>query len=470
MKSCKKFLKKYKLPLIISLVFILGITSFFVSQKLLSPSITLLGKKEVTVNLHGHYEEEGVKANCLGKDVGDEVKIEGKVDTEKEGTYTITYRIKENGIEKKVERKVIVKDIEPPTITLEGDKEVTICDLASYQELGYHAMDNADGDITDKVKITKDEEKIVYEVSDNNGNKATETRYFKIEDNEAPVITLNGGEILSIVIGNSYKELGYKASDNCMGDVTNKVKVSGSVDTGKLGTYEITYTVEDLNGHKTTTKRVVNVISREKAGVIYLTFDDGPKEGTTNVILDILKEEGVKATFFVTNSGPDYLIKREADEGHTVALHTASHEYDKVYVSVESYFNDLASVQARVKRLTGKEANIIRFPGGSSNTISRNYCQGIMSQLTKEVLLRGYHYFDWNVSAEDAGGAKTSSSVYKNVTSSLSKSRANVVLLHDIKAQTRDALRDIIQYGKMHGYTFEAITYDTPMVTHKVNN
>ena len=93
-----------------------------------------------------------------------------------------------------------------------------------------------------------------------------------------------------------------------------------------------------------------------------------------------------------------------------------------------------------------------------------------MTKLTKEVLLRGYHYFDWNISAGDAGGAKTASEVYKNVTSALSKSRANVVLLHDIKPQTRDALRDIIQYGKMHGYVFEAITYDTPMVTHKVNN
>ena len=227
----------------------------------------------------------------------------------------------------------------------------------------------------------------------------------------------------------------------------------------------------DDAGNEASVSRKVFIKKRDAVGTIYLTFDDGPKEGTTNVILDILKEEGVEATFFVTNGGPDELIKREYDEGHTVALHTASHDYATVYASVDAYFNDLNIVSTRVKNITGEESKIIRFPGGSSNTVSRHYCVGIMSTLTQLVLERGYRYYDWNVSSGDAaGGTVTKEMVYSNVVNSLSRDRINVVLMHDIKPYTRDALRDIIRYGKENGYTFERITPATQMVTQRVNN
>ena len=118
------------------------------------------------------------------------------------------------------------------------------------------------------------------------------------------------------------------------------------------------------------------------------------------------------------------------------------------------------------------KSNIIRFPGGGSNTVSRNYSKGIMSILTKEVLNRGYHYFDWNVSSNDAGGAKTSEEVYNNVVKNLSKNRANVVLMHDFENnyKTLNAISDIIDYGKANGYQFLAIDMSTSMVRHSVNN
>ena len=164
------------------------------------------------------------------------------------------------------------------------------------------------------------------------------------------------------------------------------------------------------------------------------------------------------------------MIKRIYDEGHTVALHTASHDYSYVYSSVDNYFNDLNKVANRVKNITGVDAKIIRFPGGSSNTVSRNYSNGIMSTLTGMVLDKGYRYFDWNVDAMDASSARSSSDVFYNVTGHLSGSRANVVLMHDTKAITRDALRDIIKFGKDNGYSFSKITMDTYMVRHSVNN
>ena len=185
----------------------------------------------------------------------------------------------------------------------------------------------------------------------------------------------------------------------------------------------------------------------------------------------MLEEKGVKATFFVTNSGPDDLIKRAYDEGHSIGLHTASHDYSVVYKSVDSYFNDLKAVSDRVYRITGEKSMLIRFPGGSSNTISKRYSVGIMSTLTKEVLNRGYRYYDWNVDSRDAEGGKFSADeIASFVTSNLSHDRVNMVLMHDIKVTTKDAIGKIIDYGKANGYRFEAITNYTDMVTQRVNN
>ena len=293
---------------------------------------------------------------------------------------------------------------------------------------------------------------------------------------------MNGNSTIYLNVNDTYKELGATANDVCDGDLTGKIVTSGSVNTQSAGTYIITYSVENSEGKKAEVKRTIVVQKRVavangsscgKLGAIYLTFDDGPKYGSTEKILNVLKEEGVKATFFVTNSGPDSLIQREYNEGHVVALHTASHNYSKVYSSVNAYFNDLYSVQNRVKRLTGYEAKIIRFPGGSSNTISRKYQRGIMTTLTSEVINRGFRYHDWNVDSNDAGNcAKSASSscVYSYVTNSISKGRCNMVLMHDIKNYTANAIQDIIKFGKNNGYTFEVITMDTPMVTQKVNN
>ena len=378
-------------------------------------------------------------------------------------------------------KKVVVNvvDEEKPIIELKGSNEVDVCPNQTYKEEGYEAKDNYDGNLTEKVKVTNKEKEIIYEVKDSSSNKTTITRKISIGDKEKPNITLTGDSNISKFVGESFEEPGYKATDNCDGDLTDKVKVSGNVNTSTVGTYEITYQVTDNSGNETTITRTVKVSQKSLIrpsgggsgkGIIYLTFDDGPNEGTTNVILDVLKQEGVQATFFITCNGPDYLVQRMANEGHTVALHTASHDYATVYSSEANYFADLQRVSDRVARITGEKSMILRFPGGSSNTVSRRYNSGIMTRLTREVKNRGYHYFDWNVDSDDAGGAGSSSVVYNNVIRGISYNRENVVLMHDVKSTTRDAIRNIINYGKQNGYTFKRITYDTVMVTHGVNN
>ena len=218
-------------------------------------------------------------------------------------------------------------------------------------------------------------------------------------------------------------------------------------------------------------KTTVN--TNQSKGVIYLTFDDGPSSQITPKVLDILKEKDVKATFFILNynSEGEKLVQREYAEGHTVAIHGYSHDYKTIYQSEDIFMENVTKLQEKIKASTGYNATIIRFPGGSSNMVSK-YNPGIMTRLTKLVLEKGYRYFDWNVSSGDAGGASTSDELYENVVNSLGKSKNNVVLMHDFGSNSKllDALPRIIDYGKENGYTFERITESTPMVTHRVGN
>ena len=205
--------------------------------------------------------------------------------------------------------------------------------------------------------------------------------------------------------------------------------------------------------------------------VVYLTFDDGPGPYTEK-LLDILDRYNVKVTFFVTNGKPDYqnLIAKEAQRGHTVAIHSASHDYAKIYQSVDTYFADFDEMNSIITAQTGKAADLVRFPGGSSNTISKKYCYGIMSQLVCAVEERGFRYCDWNVSSGDAGGTTSTSQVVANVIEGIKSNNVSVVLQHDIKNFSVDAVEQIIQWGLSEGYTFLPMTSTTPMSHHGVNN
>lgn len=209
-------------------------------------------------------------------------------------------------------------------------------------------------------------------------------------------------------------------------------------------------------------------------GAIYLTFDDGPTSDSTPAILDILKDRNIKATFFVLNFSDEnaQYIKREYKEGHTIALHGYTHTYSEVYQSADACMENFRKIGERVYQTIGVNSKIIRFPGGSSNTVSKKYCVGVMSEVTERAKQQGYRYFDWNVDSDDAGKAKTSERIYNNVTNGIKPNRNNIVLMHDFSGnhKTIDALNDIIIWGLEQGYEFKKITEDTPMVTHSVNN
>jgi len=463
----KVYLKRISIVLVVLLLaFLLGF--FFL---LCFFSFELVGDSEVKISYKDLYIEQGVQASFLGFDLSDGVKVLGQVENGVIGEYKITYSYKFVFASFEKTRTVFVKDMDKPVIELKGESVRTICPRSEYKEEGYLAYDEVDGDLTDHVQVIQEDSSIKYKVSDSSSNSVEVERKIKKEDISRPTITLTGSSTVYVRQNSEYKELGYSATDNCDGNLTSKVKVTGSVNTSNLGTYIITYSVEDSSGNKVEVKRQV-IVSNDDAnfGVIYLTFDDGPSgSGSTARILDTLKSNGVHATFFVTGSGPDSLIKRMYEEGHAIALHTYTHEYQNIYKSVGNYFSDLEKIQARVKNITGIESKIIRFPGGSNNTMAARYSTttGLMSILKEEVLVRGFSYFDWNVDASDAYNCAKSSvknkktCVYNNVVKNLSKKRSNIVLMHDIKSYTADVLPDIIRYAKSQGYTFDVLTMDT---------
>ena len=203
--------------------------------------------------------------------------------------------------------------------------------------------------------------------------------------------------------------------------------------------------------------------------MIYLTFDDGPGKYTEK-LLNILDKYNVKATFFVVNGKYNDLIKKEYDAGHSVAIHSYTHDYSKIYSSKNAYYEDLNKMREVIYNQTGVYTELVRFPGGGSNTVSRKYCNGIMSELTKSIENDGYVYFDWNVSSGDAGETTSTDKVVSNVINGIKGKNVAVVLQHDIKGFSVDAVEEIIKWGLDNGYTFLPLDKTSFSAHHSVNN
>ena len=202
----------------------------------------------------------------------------------------------------------------------------------------------------------------------------------------------------------------------------------------------------------------------KKIKTVYLTFDDGPS-GHTDQILEILKKNNIKATFFVIGIGKNYNdYKKIIDHGHVLGLHTYSHEYKEVYANEESFFKDLYKIRDAVKSTTGLDVKITRFPGGSSNAkASKALKTAIINRMTKE----GYVYFDWNCDSTDASGNNVP--VEKLVKYGICTTHPDInVLMHDTNAKktTVQALQRIIDGYRKAGYTFETLNVNSPKIQH----
>lgn len=197
--------------------------------------------------------------------------------------------------------------------------------------------------------------------------------------------------------------------------------------------------------------------------IAYLTFDDGPSSNTFK-ILDILEEQNIRATFFIVGSsisveGEDCL-RRMVNEGHTIGIHTYSHLCNEIYCSVERFLNDYNTVYQQIYDITGKRANIYRFPWGSNNC----YGKAIKDTLLEEMERRGFACYDWNVDANDSFGRPTQYSIRRNIEKDLEHHDYPIILMHDssINNTTVRTLPDIIKMIRDKGYEFDTLDNRKP--------
>ena len=194
---------------------------------------------------------------------------------------------------------------------------------------------------------------------------------------------------------------------------------------------------------------------------IYMTFDDGPSENG-ELLLSILNKYDVKATMFYTGNSDKWRqnIIDFSNANQKIAAHTFTHNF-KLYESEEKYFDDLYKVESLLKTLTGNFTNIVRFPGGSANTTSRNYSTGIMKKLVEDFKYMGYTYYDWNASSGDGSKNITSEEILANAKAGVEKYDNPVVLFHETHDYTVAIIEDFIKWANAKGYEFRTLDYDT---------
>jgi len=206
-------------------------------------------------------------------------------------------------------------------------------------------------------------------------------------------------------------------------------------------------------------KQRINDIYNIKTKIAYLTFDDGPSQAVTPLILDVLKEQNIKATFFVLGSNvkknPD-IVKRAYLEGHYIANHGYSHSYSKIYAKAKNVLEEYNKTEKVIQKAIGNNdysSHLFRFPGG--------YKGGKYEKIKKEAgkLLNknDISYVDWNVLTGDAEGANTKEKIMKNIEKHTKDKGNIVVLMHDASSKilTYETLNEVINYLRNQGYTFD---------------
>lgn len=463
--------------LIISVYFLFVIVvTLFVDFK--RPLVILNGDREITVECGSVYEDAGADAYVNGFFSGTgnrlDVNVFGTVDTSIPGSYEISYISVYHRRADTETRIVNVVDTTAPVIELYRAEGYHGDWVTGYIEEGFSAYDNVDGDITALVSRTEMDDRIIYTVTDAAGNSCTVERPVDF----AIHLELIGDEVIELDASPYFTDPGFNAFDGLGNSMNEYVTVENTVIPYRAGSYTVTYTLENELGGTVIKTRTVNINAvglpetvYPDTNTIYLTFDDGPGPYTSQ-LLDVLAKYDVKATFFVTGDEKNRdMIGRAYSEGHSIGVHTYSHDYYGIYYSEAAYLEDFFKIEDIIYEQTGSYTRLFRFPGGSSNTVS-GFNPGIMSRLSTLMTDMGYKYFDWNVLSGDAGETELTNEVYEYVVDGVSgNSRTySVVLQHDIKDFSVAAVEKIIVWGLNHGYTFAALDITSPGVHHGINN
>jgi len=477
-------MKKKKIWILLSSCVIAVIFAASVVLKDLQLEIRLDAGETVYLEYGNSFEPGGLQVILKGSNIFSagipvqNARITMKSDLQEDilGEYKVTYEVKYWIWKDSAEQNVFVIDTQSPVIELIPAENLPEGPEGSFEEPGFIATDNYDGDITGRVVRIESPELVTYAVIDSSGNPAVAERIIPYYDTFPPEILLEGGTEYTIALGKPYEEPGFSAMDDTDGDLTGTVFVEGDVDWLSIGIYPVAYSVTDSCGNEASVIRNVHVKAAEwpdtqwpEEKTIYLTFDDGPGPYTAQ-LLDILDRYNVEATFFVVDSGEYHLLQEIVRRGHSIGIHSVTHNYSEIYGSPEAYFADLYAMQQIIYDHTGVLTTLLRFPGGGSNLVSKNTSKGIMTILTWAVRNAGFQYFDWNVDSEDASGATTAAKIAENVIRGIREAGTCMVLQHDIHPYSVAAVEEIILWGLDNGYQFAPICASTPGFHHDVMN
>lgn len=314
-------------------------------------------------------------------------------------------------------------------------------------------------------KINKLEKQII-ELSYQKEKVNVITEYTKVlEPNKSePNIEDGSSEIINIEkmeLSESTKEDSQEI-DSISGESESKVDDRESLE--ETGDSEL---LDDSEDDSSTDAKVSDLFPLKR---VYLTFDDGPSSNTSK-ILDILNENDVKGTFFVVGRLSDTttpMYKRIVSEGHAIGMHSYTHKYSEIYADKDAFVYDIERIQSLIYEQTGVLSKLYRFPGGSSNTVSRTP----ISELANELEKRDIKYFDWNVTSGDASSkyGVSKEAIVKNCTSGALGFEDAVILMHDLpeKSTTVAALPEIIGYFKSIGVEILPLDENAPGVHHVV--
>ena len=409
----------------------------------------------------------------------DELKISHHVDNQHSGKYNIQYQYKDYIFV----LDVYIEDHSAPIVEVISKKilvDTTLHPMSLIQSIQDDSMVNVrfkEDYVFNEVKTYR----VELIIEDSYKNITEKSTYVLVEekDTDAPVVS-KIDKLVILMDDEIDLKKGVIVEDEF--DMYPSLIIDdSSLNIHKIGEYHVDYHVEDQSGNQAVYTRFVEVLSRyddrpshsDGVKTCYLTFDDGPSSNTP-LILDILKSYGIKATFFVSGTSPQHFhyIREAHLDGHQIGLHCFNHDYEYVYKSLKNYIQDLNKIKEEVYKQIGIYPSIIRFPGGSSNKISKNYNKGIMSRLTKKVIDLGYQYYDWSCINGDGENIKTVKGLVKKAKEEAKDKEDIMFLMHDSgnSLNTVKSLPEILDYLIDEGYSFELIDELSPTFHHIVKN
>lgn len=268
-------------------------------------------------------------------------------------------------------------------------------------------------------------------------NSSMKTEQSKTESDQTRISDKVNGKKMTNLEENTKSDYNKKETDAKVSKESNKKDQTGKSNGKSQNTDKSLKTADTLKSDKPDAKTQKSQEDEFKdfdKKTVYLTFDDGPSKYTEE-ILKLLSAYQVKATFFVIGKTDTYskkMYKEILKDGHTLGMHSYSHDYNKIYKSLQDFDKDFTKIRDLLYDTTGYLSSIYRFPGGSSNSVMKEDVSVFINYLNQKSVV----YFDWNVVSGDATGVEyTPQELYESVINGIKVHNRSIVLMHDTDAK-----------------------------------